>query len=102
IIPVTLVKLETFEIESLGFEVKNTSEAELKEFSVKNGVIVTRPISQEMAKYNLSGIVITHLNDEVIKNIDDVKRIMNQRVAGEPIKMTFINTKGETNNFIFR
>ncbi len=102
IIPVTLVKLETFEIESLGFEVKNTSEAELKEFSVKNGVIVTRPISQELAKYNLSGIVITHLNDEVIKNIDDVKRIMNQRVAGEPIKMTFINTKGETNNFIFR
>ena len=102
IIPVTLVKLETYEIESLGLEVKNTSKEELSKLGLKNGVVVTRPISKEMAKYNLSGIVITRLNDEDVKDIEDVKRIMNQRNIGESIKITFVNQKGEINNFIFR
>jgi len=102
IIPVTLVKLETYEIESLGLEVKNTSKEELSKLGLKNGVVVTRPISKEMAKYNLSGIVITRLNEEDVKDIEDVKRIMNQRNIGESIKITFVNQKGEINNFIFR
>ncbi|PKP24985.1 MAG: serine protease [Bacteroidetes bacterium HGW-Bacteroidetes-2] len=102
IIPVTLLKLETYEIESLGLEVKNTSKEELSKLDLKNGVVVTRPISKEMAKYNLSGIIITKLNDEDVKDIEDVKRIMNQRNIGESIKITFVNQKGEINNFIFR
>ncbi len=102
IIPVTLLKLETYEIESLGLEVKNTSKEELSKLDLKNGVVVTRPISKEMAKYNLSGIIITKLNDEDVKDIEDVKRIMNQSNIGESIKITFVNQKGEINNFIFR
>jgi len=102
VVPVTLVKLETYSIENLGLEVKNMNEAELKSRGAKNGVIVTRPLTREMAQYNLSGIVITQINDQNIKNIDDVKKIMAGRNANTPIKITFINQEGETNTFIFR
>lgn len=102
IIPVTLVKLETYEIESLGLEVKNLNKEELKSMGAKNGVIVTKPLTRDMAQYNLSGIVITKINDENIQDIDDVKAIMNARSPNTPIKITFVDQKGETNTFIFR
>jgi len=101
-LPVTLVKLEIFSIDDLGLEVKNTTDAELKERGLKNGVTVTRALTPEVARYKLEGIVITQLNDEVVKNIDDVKRIMQQRDYRSPIKMTFMDTAGNINSFIFR
>lgn len=102
IIPVTLVKLETYEISGLGLEVKNISSKELRELGAKNGVMVTRPTSREMAQYNLTGIVITKINDQVIKNIDDVKNIMDSYNSSTPLKVTFVDQQGETNTFIFR
>ncbi len=101
-IPVTLVKLETFSIDDLGLEVKNTSEAELHERGLKNGVTVTRALTPEVAQYKLEGIIITKINDETVKNIDDVKRIMTQRDYRSPIKMTFMDRQGTINSFIFR
>ncbi|MEX2349437.1 MAG: trypsin-like peptidase domain-containing protein [Flavobacteriaceae bacterium] len=102
IVPVTLVKLETYEISSLGLEVKNINSKELREMGAKNGVMVTRPTSREMAQYNLTGIVITKINDQEIKDIDDVKNIMARHNSNTPLKVTFIDQKGETNTFIFR
>jgi S1-C subfamily serine protease len=101
-IPVTLIKLETFEIDDLGLEVKNATPSELRARNVSNGVLVTRPLSNEMAQYDLSGIIITKINDENIENIDDVKRIMNRRDYNTPIKMTFVDKQGQLNSFIFR
>ncbi len=101
-IPVTLVKLETFSIDDLGLEVKNTSPAELKERGLKNGVTVTRALTPDVAQYKLEGIIITQLNDETVKDINDVKRIMSERDYGTPIKMTFMDIQGNVNSFIFR
>lgn len=101
-IPVTLVKLETFSIDDLGLEVKNTTEAELKERGLTNGVTVTRALTPEVAQYKLEGIIITKINDETVKDISDVKRIMTQRDYRSPIKMTFMDTVGNINSFIFR
>jgi S1-C subfamily serine protease len=101
-LPVTLVKLETFSIDDLGLEVKNTTQAELKERGLNNGVTVTRALTPEMAQYKLEGIIITKINDETVRDIDDVKRIMTQRNYGSPIKMTFMDTAGTINSFIFR
>ena len=75
-IPVTLVKLETFEIDDLGLEVRNANSALLKQRGVNNGVIVSKALSKDMARYNLEGIIITKINDEKIEDIDDAKRIM--------------------------
>lgn len=102
IIPVTLVKLETLEIDVLELEVKNASTADLRTRGVKNGVVITKPLSQQMARYNLQGSIITMINDEKINSIDDVKRIMSRRAATDPLKVTFVDTQGEQNSFIFR
>ena len=101
-IPVTLIKLETFSIDDLGLEVKNTTSAELKERGLKNGVTVTRALTPDVAQYKLEGIIITKLNDEAVNDINDVKRIMSQRDYRSPIKMTFMDTAGNINSFIFR
>ncbi len=101
-IPVTLVKLETFEIDDLGLEVRNANSALLKQRGVNNGVIVSKALSKDMARYNLEGIIITKINDEKIEDIDDAKRIMSNRDYNAPIKMTFVNQRGELNSFIFR
>lgn len=102
IIPVTLVKLEVYEIYDLGLEVKNVNKSILKSYGVSNGVQVSRALSPEMERYNLNGIVITKINDQEVNNIDDVKEIMSKRDYKEPIKLTFVNDKGEVNSFIFR
>lgn len=102
VIPVTLVKLETFSIDNLGLEVKNTTSEELKERGLKNGVVVTRALTPEVARYKLEGIIITQLNDEAVKDINDVRRIMTQRDPRTPIKMTFMDGAGNINSFIFR
>ncbi|MDN3725421.1 trypsin-like peptidase domain-containing protein [Aequorivita sp. SDUM287046] len=101
-VPVTLVKLETFSIDDLGIEVKNTTKAELRERGLENGVTVTRALTPEVAQYKLEGIIITKINDETVNNINDVKRIMTQRNYRSPIKMTFMDTSGNINSFIFR
>lgn len=102
VIPVTLVKLEIYEIDALGLEVKNTSKAELRDRGVKNGVKVSRTLNRDMRRYDLEGIIITQINDQSIGDIDDVKRIMSQHDYKDPIKITFVNEDGEVNSFIFR
>ena len=102
IIPVNLIKLETLEVEYLGLEVKNASSSELKDRGVKNGVIVTKPLTQEMAQYNLTGIIITKINDTKISSIEDVKDIMANRNQRDLLKLTFVDQDGDFNSFIFR
>lgn len=102
VIPVTLIKLETYEIEDLGLEVKNASSIELKERGVKNGVIVTKALTRDMAQYNLSGVLITEINDKKVSKIEDVKQIITYRNRKTPIKVTFVDQNGELNKFIFR
>ena len=101
-VPVTLIKLETYEIESLGLEVKNTNEKELIDAGAKNGVKITKPLSREMAQYNLTGIIITGINNQKVNNIDDVKHIMENRQAGTTIKIDVIDQNGNPNTYFFR
>ena len=102
IIPVTLVRIETYKIEDLGLEVRNTNSEQLKEYGVTNGVIISDAVTREMKQYGLEGAVITKINDSPVNNINDVKSILNNRSYNEAIKMTFVNEKGELNSFIFR
>ena len=102
VIPVTLVKLETYEIDYLGLEVKNASTADLRERGADSGVIVTKALTRDIAQYNLSGVLITKINDTEVSSIDDVKNIMARRDFKAPIKMTFKKQDGELNTFIFR
>lgn len=102
VVAVTLKKLESFEIEDLGLEVSNSSSTELQERGLSYGVKVTRALTNDMSRYNLVGIMILKLNDQKVKNIDDVKTIIQNRNSVDPIKMTFADQNGNINNFIFR
>ena len=100
-IPITLIRLETYEIEALGLEVKNTNKSELTERNIDYGVRVSRVLTNDMKGYNLEGIIILKLNDHIIKNIDDVKNIINKSDKDDPIEMTFANRNGKISTFIF-
>lgn len=102
IIPVTLIKLEVYEMPDLGLEVKNVTQDELNKRGLKNGVKITRPLTRDMDRYDWRESIIVKLNDQEVDNIDDVKEIMNTRDYDDPIKMTFVNRKGELQSFIFR
>jgi Do/DeqQ family serine protease len=102
IIPVTLVKIETYEIDDLGIEVRNTNKEQLREYGLSGGVLISDVLSRDMREYDLEGSIITRLNDNPVKDIDDIKRILARRSYGEAIKLTFVNQKGELNSFIFR
>ena len=102
IVPVTLIKLETYKLDELGLEIKNTNSKELEKYGVEYGVKVSRALNKNLKEYGLEGTIIIRLNDEKIKNIEDAKYIMNKRNNSNPIKMTFVNKQGEVNSFIFR
>ena len=102
IIPVTLIKLETYKIDYLGLEIKNTNAKELESFGLEYGVKVSSALNENLKEYGLEGTIIIRLNDKKIKNIEDAKDIMNARNNNSPIKMTFANKQGDINSFIFR
>jgi len=99
-IPVTLVKLETYQIELLGLEVKDTNSSELKQRNLENGVIVNRTSNPKLS--DLTGIIITKINDKIVNNIDEVKRIMSNHDNRNPLKLTFADQRGDVNSYIFR
>lgn len=101
-VPVTLIKLETYQIDYLDLEVKNISKEELNERGVQSGVKVMRTLSRKMARYDLEGIIITGLNDYKVESINDVKRIMSRREYDDPIKVNFVDQDGERGSVIFR
>ncbi len=102
VIPVTLVKIETYKIEDLGLEVRNTNKEQLKAFGLSHGVIISDAVNRDMRQYGLEGAIIIKLNDQDVHDIDDLKRILAQRSYEDAIKLTFMNQRGELNSFIFK
>ncbi|MGV6829244.1 MAG: S1C family serine protease [Flavobacteriales bacterium] len=102
IIPVTLVKLNTYELELIGLEVKNCSKKELKKRGVDYGVKISRALNEEMKQYDLVGNLILKIDNQKVKNIEDVKQLMENRKSNNPLKLTFLDRNNETNTFIFR
>ena len=101
-IPVKLIKLETYQIQSLDLEVKNISQEELNDRGVDHGVKVVRSLSNKMAQYDLEGIIITDINNQPIEDINDVQQAMNRRGYDDPIKLSFVDLEGKSSSVIFR
>ncbi len=99
-VPVTLIKLETFTIEDTGLEIRNANKAQLDAFGVANGVVVSGTATKDLTA--LKGAVIVKVNDKNVTNIDDVKDIMKKGGFGDPVKLTFVDNKGQLSSYIFR
>jgi len=101
ILPVTLVKSITFDIERLGIQVKNASPRDLSKYKAKNGVVINRTLTDAMKRYSIEGLVISEIDNVMVNSIEDVKNIFKNKSANEPVSIVFVDQKGERNRFIF-
>ena len=101
-LPVTLVKPNTYDIERLGIQVKNINSKELKKFKSKNGVLINKPLTRFMEKYDIyeKGI-ITEIDDVKVNSIDDVKRIFTNKKQNEQTLVVIVDSEGESKSYIF-
>ena len=106
-IPVTLSKSEIASIDFLDMQLRNIPSDIKKSSKIDHGVVVIKNENYSLYK-NLginAGYVITEINDELIKNVDDIMKL--KLKYGDDIeknikKMSVINSLGQKESFIFR
>jgi len=99
---VVLEKYEYYRITSVGVEVVNAQKEELDEFGVDYGVRINKLLDESMISKKLVGILITEADEQPVKNIKDLKKIMNTRDSDEPLLLTFVAPNGEQKTYVFR
>jgi Do/DeqQ family serine protease len=99
---VRLTEYEVFPIQSIGLEVTNASESDLKKNKVKNGVKITRGLTPQMESERLTGTIITEIDNQPVNNVDDVRRIISNKDSSEPISVTFVAPNGEKQKYVWR
>jgi len=106
-IPVTLSKSEIMTIEFLDMQLRNIPSEVKKSSNITNGVAVIKNENYALYK-NLginTGYVITEINGEVIKNVDDIMKL--KLKYGDDLeknikKLSVITSSGQKESFIFR
>lgn len=99
---VEISKYETYAITPIGLEVANASKEDLKRFNATNGVRISRALKADRQSNALVGIIITKIDDRVVKDVNDVKRILNNKDPEEPISVTFVTPEGKEQTYIWR
>ena len=99
---VEISKYETYAITPIGLEVANASKEDLKRFNADNGVRISRALKADRQSNALVGIIITKIDDNAVKNVNDVKRILNNKDPEEPISVTFVTPEGKEQTYIWR
>ncbi|WP_424494392.1 S1C family serine protease [Salinimicrobium sp. GXAS 041] len=99
---VRLSEYLTFPIQAIGLEVENANESDLKKNNVKYGVKITRGLTPQMESEKLAGTIITEIDNKPVRNIDDVKNIINSKDSSEPISVTFVAPNGEKQKYVWR
>lgn len=99
---VRLTKYEVFQIKEIGLEVANATSEELKQRNISNGVKITRGLTPQMQNEQLYGTIITAIDNQPVKSVADVEKIMKRRQSGEPISVTFVSPNGEKQKYVWR
>lgn len=95
---VKLIKLDTYNINSLGMTIRNADTNLLKKFNLDGGVVVSSITDRRLEAYE--PYILTAIDSKPVKTIDDVQTIMQSKSKDEGISISFINTKGELNRLI--
>ncbi|WP_103865858.1 S1C family serine protease [Aquimarina sp. I32.4] len=104
-LPVTLSKYEIqkYNITDVGVEVKNPpSEGYLKKFNLDHGVVISKALSPRMKRYNLEGLVISEIDGKKVKNVLEVKRIIENKYKDEDITISLVGRNGQKREFVFQ
>ena len=99
---VELTKLDTYQIATLGLEVSNASAEVLKAYKAPNGVRINRTLSDNLPSAELVGGIISEINNEEVRSVEDVEQIMENRSKANPIVITYYNKMGEKQRMIWR
>ena len=99
---VVLDMYSVYQIEEIGIEVADVSKTELEKYGVKSGVIINKTLPNSFTKSDLSGVLITKINDEDVTSIEDVKSIINSKQPNEPMLVTFLSPNGQEKTYVFR
>lgn len=104
-VPVTLIKNQTLTMPLVGV-IKNTDKQDLKKFNLSNGVKILR-LNDKYAEYwkrngIVEGTIITAIDGEKVKSVDDVQNIIKNKSPYEPLQIELINARGEKERFNFR
>lgn len=99
---ITLKKNTTYIINSLGLEVKNLSENDLKRFKTKTGVKITAASQfYEYNNLNVIGKVLLSVNGKTFSDVDELKNILSQLPSNSRNSLELLNDKGEKERFFF-
>lgn len=99
---VTLEKYEFYRIKPIGIEVVNATKEELNQFGVDQGVRINKLLDDSLIAENLVGILINKIDNQPVKNIEDLKNIMENRDPYKSLSMTFVAPNGEQKTYVFR
>lgn len=99
---VTLQKNTTYRINSIGLEVKELSKEDKKAFKTETGVKISAAADYyKLHGFDIVGKVLLNLNNEEIKNIDNLKKIVAKLNSNTRNSMVVISKNGEKERFFF-
>lgn len=107
VIPVTLSKSELLTVDFLEMQLRNIPSNLKKSANISNGVVVVK--NENYALYKSlginSGYIITEINDQKIKDVDDIIKL--KQKYGNDLeknlkKISIINISGQRESFIFK
>ncbi len=93
-ISIEITKNSTTTIPALEMDVRDLNRDEKKEFNVSDGVRIVGT-NGNLSKYNMTGFVITKINDRGVKDVEDVRSLMKKVSTNEGIIVELKNAKGE-------
>lgn len=99
---VTLDIFKVYRIEDIGVEITEISEAELKKYGVDSGVKINKVLPNSFTKSDISGLLITKINDKKVNSIKDVKSIIENKGSDDPLLVTFSTPRGQEKTYVFR
>ncbi|MHA7059002.1 trypsin-like peptidase domain-containing protein [Aquimarina sp. M1] len=103
-LPVTLTKyiIQRYNIEDVGVEVANPAKEMLEKFNLDHGVVISRALSPRMQRYNLEGLIISEVDGKKVKNVLQVKQIIESKYPKDDITISLIDRDGEKREFVFQ
>jgi len=104
VLPVTLSKYEiqSYNINDVGVEVVNPPKGYLEKFNLDHGVVINKALSSKMKRYNLEGLVISEIDGKKVKNVLEVKNIIDSKYSSEDITISLVDRNGDKREFVFQ
>jgi len=99
---VELTKYKLYRFDRLGVEVTDIDQDQLKKYNLENGVQIANIMENAYVSNKFKGLIITKINDEKVKSLEDLKDKVAQVNLREPMSVTFGNFNGETKTYVFR